>query len=61
MTYHEACHRAREESREYRCSQHVVAILSRPRCDDEPRIEGYRVSDWYGDATVRSFENGREI
>mgnify|MGYP000123534298 CR=1 FL=1 len=43
-----------QKSKEYECVQHLQATT------DGKEIT-YHVSDWYDDATVASYENGREI
>jgi len=68
MTLEQACKKAQEQSREDGgCVQHVEKLDpqradARYRGVDVQPEADYIVSDWYdGDATVRSYENGREL
>jgi hypothetical protein len=60
MTYEDACKKAREESGEHECVQHVQAHLVRREDGKGFEVGGYSVSDWQCGGTVTSFYCGRE-
>jgi len=60
MTYDEACRRAKSESIQHECVQHVQAHLVRREDNNGFEVGGYSVSDWQCSGTVTSFYNGRE-
>lgn len=56
MTFAEACAEAARISANDKCCVHVVATIIAPY-GGEPYLspDGYRVSDWFGDAVVATY------
>ena len=57
--WHDACARAREQSKRDECTLHVSACCA--VVDGCPVIVAFTIGDWYTDgSTLTTFTNGRE-